>query len=111
MTRQSKDSVYKAAIGGRGAGRYGSCSSQNAIAGYVMSGEFPRVVGRIINKIIKNSFVSNLSLDKNSIHPQYLSRHMKESDGKGISLYHHNENYTGTIEIVPLSITLKYGEV
>ena len=36
----------------------------------------------------KNSFISNLSLDKNSIHPQYISRHMRESDNKEILLYH-----------------------
>ena len=75
-------------IGNYISGRYGSCSSQNAIAGYVMSGEIPKVVGRIINEIKKNSFISNLSLDKNSIHPQYISRHMRESDNNEILLYH-----------------------
>ncbi len=69
-------------------GRYGSQSSENAIIGYVLSGDIPTIVGEIEKEIKKEPVIMNLTRMLAIAEPQYKSQHIRDLDKENITLYH-----------------------
>ena len=68
-------------------GRYGSSSTENALIGYVLKGELPKMIKTLGEKIIGIDGTEGLFRDLSYMDPHYLSRHVR-SDGKEITIDH-----------------------
>ena len=68
-------------------GRYGSQSSESSVIEYVLSGDIPDIVNELKTEIAKGTPLGNPSRTIET-NPQYKSSHLRELDGKEITLYH-----------------------
>ncbi|MDE6284349.1 MAG: hypothetical protein K2M17_01210 [Bacilli bacterium] len=69
-------------------GRYGSTSSENAMIGYVLSGNIPDIVNSLIVEINKKAPIHSLIRETKYKDPQYYSKHKRTLDNQDIILHH-----------------------
>ena len=75
-------------------GRYGSKSSENAMVGYVLSGNIPDIVNSLIIEINKGTPLQSLIRETKYKDPQYFSKHKRALDNQEITLHHLFFNFT-----------------
>ncbi len=69
-------------------GRYGSQSSENAVIGYVLSGDIPTIVGELSNQLKHKYPIMNFTRVMAIPAPQYKTQHKRILDDMDITLYH-----------------------
>ncbi|HCA29714.1 hypothetical protein [Caproiciproducens sp. CPB-2] len=69
-------------------GRYGSKSSVSSLVGYVLTGKIPEIVDELKQEIAKTKPRLNISREIGSRDVQYKSSHIRDSDGKQITIHH-----------------------
>ncbi len=69
-------------------GRYGSKSSENAMIGYVLSGNIPDIVNSLVVEINKKAPIHSLIRETKYKDPQYYSKHKRALDNQEITLHH-----------------------
>lgn len=75
-------------VGNYVSGRYGATSAENALVGYVLEGDLPKIIKTLGEKIKEMGGTKDFTRDISFIDPHYLSRHIRISDGKEIKIDH-----------------------
>lgn len=69
-------------------GRYGSCSTESCVAGYVLSGAIDEEANALAPYLNATAPVKPFSRNYSSMNPEYLSQHVRQLDGAVIKLRH-----------------------